>query len=298
MTDKKQNTNGTTRPTMNDLQRTMHSRREILAGAGAVAGAGILGTAAAQNDDEDGGEEPAPAEIPAPFDQPNTDVDVLNYALTLEALEDTFYERGLGQFSEDDLTSVSSLEGRSEAQENVLGYFEQISEHEATHTEQITRVIETLGAEPIDVPEFEFNFESAAQFIETAQILENTGVSAYAGAAPRIESPDVLSAALSIHSVEARHAAVLNELNAGSPFPDAFDPAATIPDVLEAIQPFIAGEISEPSTETPTETETGAPTETETGTSTDTETGIGTDTEIGTETVTENVTGTPTENGE
>jgi hypothetical protein len=70
-------------------------------------------------------------------------------------------------------------------------------------------------------------------------VLENTGVAAYAGAAPFVESPDLLGVALSIHSVEARHAALLNDINGESFFPDAFDSSLSQQEVLDAVGPFI-----------------------------------------------------------
>jgi rubrerythrin len=270
---------------MEGLRQTMRSRREILAGTGAVLGAGVVGSAAvAQEDDGAAGNQPT--EIPSQFDQPDTDVDVLNYALTLEYLEDTFYDTGLEQFSDQELADAAALPVEADL---VGQFFEQVSAQEQFHTEQLARVIEVLGGTPAEAPEFEFGFETAAEFVATAQVLENTGVSAYAGAAPRIESPDVLSAALSIHSVEARHAAVLNAFNGESPFPQAYDPALSIPDVLAAIDPFVVDGMDggeddgeEPPEEPePTETEAAEPTDTVTENGTATEAENGTQTETG-----------------
>jgi len=70
-------------------------------------------------------------------------------------------------------------------------------------------------------------------------------VSAYAGAAPFVESPDLLGVALAIHSVEARHAAVLNNVVGEPPFPNAFDPARSQEEVLEAAGPFFASSAEE-----------------------------------------------------
>jgi plastocyanin len=66
-------------------------------------------------------------------------------------------------------------------------------------------------------------------------------VSAYQGAAQYlIDEDDLLTAALTIHGVEARHAAYVAVLNAGNPFPDAVNPTLTPVDVLEIATPFIA----------------------------------------------------------
>ncbi|WP_245545390.1 ferritin-like domain-containing protein [Halomicrobium katesii] len=262
MTDRHRTDDSTVLPTMKDIRQTMRSRRDVLAGTGAVIGAGLVGTAATAQEDDAAGNQPM--EVPSQFDQPDTDVDVLNYALTLEYLEDEFYDTGLEQFDGEALASASALEVPADL---LVTFFEEISAQEQSHTEQLARVIETLGGTPVNPPAFEFGIDSADAFIATAQVLENTGVAAYAGVAPRIESPDILSAALSIHSVEARHAAVLNALVGESPFPDAYDPALPIPDVLSAIQPFMAEEMEETPEKEPG-TETDAPEE-EPGTETE-----------------------------
>jgi len=92
-----------------------------------------------------------------------------------------------------------------------------------------------------------FNFqgttESQSKFKATAQVLEDTGVMAYAGQAPLIDSGAVLAAALSVHSVEARHASWIRHLNGANPAPAAFDPAKTKAEILAAVAgtKFISG---------------------------------------------------------
>jgi hypothetical protein len=71
--------------------------------------------------------------------------------------------------------------------------------------------------------------------------VENLGASAYLGQAGNIQSKEILAAALSIHSIEARHAATLNLLVKKSPTPDgAFAKPASMSEVLAAVKPFIA----------------------------------------------------------
>ncbi len=70
--------------------------------------------------------------------------------------------------------------------------------------------------------------------------LENTGVAAYTGAAQYlIDNDELLTAALTIHGVEARHAAYLNILNEENPFPNAFDEPLTPAEVVEIAGQFI-----------------------------------------------------------
>ena len=162
-----------------------------------------------------------------------TPVDVLNYALTLEHLEHAFYRDGLEEFTADDFTAA----GYSA---NVYDYFGMIRDHEQEHVDTITQVISDLGGEPVAEAEYDFGYTDLAGFVGVAQVLENTGVSAYQGAAQfLIDEDELLTAALTIHGVEARHAAYLNGLTGESPFPDAVNPTLTPDDVLAIAGPFI-----------------------------------------------------------
>ena len=77
--------------------------------------------------------------------------------------------------------------------------------------------------------------------LELAATVENLGAAAYLGQAAAIEDPAILAAALSIHSVEGRHAAALNMLTGQSIVPDgAFAKPADMETVLAGVQPFIA----------------------------------------------------------
>ena len=162
-----------------------------------------------------------------------TPVDVLNYALTLEHLEHAFYRKGLEEFTAEDFTAA----GYSA---NVYDYFGMIRDHEQEHVDTITKVITDLGGEPVAEAEYDFGYSDLAGFVGVAQVLENTGVSAYQGAAQfLIDEDELLTAALTIHGVEARHAAYLNGLQGESPFPDAVNPTLTPDEVLAAAGPFI-----------------------------------------------------------
>jgi Ferritin-like domain len=162
-----------------------------------------------------------------------TPVDVLNYALTLEHLEYAFYRDGLEEFTAEDFTAA----GYSA---NVYDYFGLIRDHEREHVETITQVITDLGGEPVAEAAYDFGYSDLAGFVGVAQVLENTGVSAYQGAAQFLIAEDeLLTAALTIHGVEARHAAYLNGLQGESPFPDAVNPTLTPEEVLAAAGPFI-----------------------------------------------------------
>lgn len=162
-------------------------------------------------------------------------ISVLNYALTLEHLENQFYAAGLSTFVSADFEALGFLPG-------VYDYVAQIGTDESAHVETLTTVINDLGGDPVEAGEYEVTdaLASADAFLATAQALENTGVGAYTGAARfLIENDELLTAALTIHAVEARHAAYLNILNDESPFPDAFDEPLTPAEVIEIAGPFI-----------------------------------------------------------
>ena len=157
-----------------------------------------------------------------------TDVDVLNYALTLEHLEAAFYEMA-GDY---DL-------GTDGFGNNINEWMGVIGQHEADHVTTLTQVITDLGGMPVERAMYDFGVTDAASFLATAMTLENVGVAAYDGAGQFIQNTDLLTAAGSIVAVEARHAAYLNLLNLESPFPAAFETPMTPQEVLDAAGGFI-----------------------------------------------------------
>lgn len=223
-----------------DTSRRGFLGRTALASGGLLAvGSGVgLAVGDEHEDDED-----ADDEMMAAFDDvEGTDIDVLNYALTLEHLEDALYQQGAEMFDQSAYAESETLGDASEERvSEVMQYVQTAGEQEATHVEVLTQAVEILGGEPAQAGEYEFGVESVDGFLGTAAVVENVGVSAYAGAAPFIESPDLLGAALSIHSVEARHAAVLNNVVGEAPYPNAFDGARSQQEVLDAAGPFIVG---------------------------------------------------------
>ena len=155
------------------------------------------------------------------------DVEILNFALTLEYLEAAFYTQGLKQ--------VSGLSGDAKSLAT------EIRDNENEHVDALMKTIKDLGGTPVKAPGVDFGdaFANQKSFLKLAQTFEDTGVSAYNGAAPMIESADVLGAAGSIVQVEARHAAAIRLLN-GQPITDGgFDKSLEQQAVLDAVKPFV-----------------------------------------------------------
>ena len=169
-----------------------------LAGGGALFGA-LAGTAQAQS---------------------AGDVAILNFALTLEYLESSFYKEAV---------AMGALSG------DTRRFAKVVAGHEATHVRTLKSV---LGAQAVAKPRFNFRGTTSDQgaFQATAQTLEDTGVRAYLGQAPNIDSDDLLAAAGTILTVEARHAAWIRHIRGESPAPQAFDKPATKRQILRAVK--------------------------------------------------------------
>ena len=147
------------------------------------------------------------------------DIAILNYALTLEYLEAAFYTEA---------EEMGALSGE-------LALFAQVvGQHERDHVKALKAV---LGRKAVKKPKFNFRgtTEDAAKFAATAQVLEDTGVAAYKGQAPKLKSDALLEAALAIHAVEARHAGWIRDINGAPPAPAAFDAPKTKGQVLAAV---------------------------------------------------------------
>ena len=155
------------------------------------------------------------------------DVGILNYALTLEYLETAFYA---------DVIKSGLFKGAD------LAVIKKFGAEEAEHVAALTAAVKQLGGKPAPEPKAEFPLESAKAVTELAATVENLGAAAYLGQAANIESPEVLASALAIHSVEGRHAAVLNTVLGKSITPDgAFAKPADAKTVLKSVEPFIVG---------------------------------------------------------
>lgn len=153
------------------------------------------------------------------------DVEILNFALTLEYLEADFYQVKGKQVG---------LSGQAKA------YARQFGAEEQAHVSALTATIKELGGTPVAKPTFVFPATDEKSFLALASTLENTGVGAYNAAAPMLQSKKVLAAAGGIVQIEARHAAAINLLISKSPTPNqGFDLPIEKAKVLSAVKPLI-----------------------------------------------------------
>lgn len=168
--------------------------------------------------------------LAAPGDFAN-DVDVLNYALTLEYLEAAFYQQG---------NQAGLLDGVEK------DYLASIQADEEYHVKALTDTIVKLGGSPVAAPGVDFGgaFADRNTYLTTSVTFENVGVGAYLGAAGYIQDKAILQAAAGIFGVEARHAAVVaNLLNLpaeGGVYKGAFETPISKADVLAAVTPFLS----------------------------------------------------------
>lgn len=193
------------------------SRRSFLT----VAGSTALLTAIGCGDDDNGTgpNQPGPV-VTLPL---QSDTDVLKYALFLELLEEDFYIKAV---------QSGNLSG------NVAGLATSVRNHESTHVDALQAA---LGSEAFGSAEVGFDFGDSfatqANFLATAQILEQTGVGAYLGAIDIIQSRSLRTTAASIFTIEARHTAAFRAYNnaSGGPVPVAFESPVTPEATVDAV---------------------------------------------------------------
>ncbi len=217
---------------------------KMMGGAGAVSAASVFLVACGDDDKKSTASTPAAepaAKDPAkdPDKDMKGDLEILNYALTLEFLEADFYKQVIdsGIVKDPKVGSIAKKFGQTEQE----------------HVDALKATITKLGGQPVEAPATKFGptlEKGLMAVLETAADVENLGAAAYLGAAGGIKNKDVLAAALSIHSVEARHAAALNQL-LGRGFGGKGGLSGTLPDgafakgmdmesVLAAVKPFLA----------------------------------------------------------
>ncbi|SCV71143.1 BQ2448_2731 [Microbotryum intermedium] len=160
-----------------------------------------------------------------------TDVEILNYALTLEHLEKNFYFQGLDKFRRDDFKKAGFGP-------EVFSRIQQIAIQEKDHVKFLAGALGSAGVSQCKY-DFSVAFTNVYSFVATARILESVGTAAYLGAAPDISSKAYLAAAGSILTIEARHTALLNEFSGQTGFPVPFETSLDYAQVFSLAAGFI-----------------------------------------------------------
>jgi rubrerythrin len=218
---------------LRELAEDAASRKRFLTmmgGAGAAGAFAVFLAACGDEDDEGAASSSNTMNESTGGGKPTAgDLAIVQYALTLEHLETDFYNAVLdsGVVRNKQLGETAKL----------------IRDAEQAHVDTLMGVVKDLGGTP-ERPKT--NFDAVLEggemkVLETAAVVENLGAAAYLGQAARIKSKDILAAALSIHSIEARHAAALNLVVGKTIVPDgAFAKPASMQEVLPKIKPFLA----------------------------------------------------------
>jgi rubrerythrin len=186
-------------------------KRGALAGGGLIAGGAMFGTILSS----------AEAAISSTKRSKKNDVRILNFALTLEFLEAAFYKQAVANAAYGDSADLKK-------------FAETVAKHEAAHVDFLKGA---LGSAAVKSPKFDFGnaVTDKATFAATAQVLEDTGVSAYLGQVGNVLQIPVLKAAGTIATVEARHAAWIRFINGDLPAPASFDTRKSEKAILKAV---------------------------------------------------------------
>jgi hypothetical protein len=193
------------------LDRSDFIKRSALAGGGLLVGGAMFSGVLSS----------AEAAISKTKKSKRNDVKILNYALTLEFLEAAFYKQAVANKAYGDSADLKK-------------FAEVVANHEAKH---VAFLKSALGSAAIKSPTFDFGkaVTDKATFAATAQVLEDTGVMAYLGQVANVFQGGVLSAAGTIATVEARHAAWIRFINGATPAPASFDVRKSEAAILKAV---------------------------------------------------------------
>ena len=213
---------------MKELAQDDSSRKRFLKMAGGTGAASAFAIFLAACGEDEKPKQSSSAKSASSGGSKKQDLEIVQYALTLEYLETDFYNAVIksGVIKDKKLAEAATM----------------IRDNEQEHVDALAATVKNLGGKP-KRPQTTFDAVIKGgpdKVLQTAATVENLGAAAYLGQAGRIQSKEILAAALSIHSVEARHAAALNSAVGKTIVPDgAFAKPASMEEVLPQVQPFL-----------------------------------------------------------
>lgn len=153
--------------------------------------------------------------VPQLLKRQDIDTTVLQFALTLEHLENVFYQQGLKNFSQQLFTDFGF-------DANDMQNLQLIAQDEAQHVRFLTDAITATGSQPVAECTYSFPSTDVASFLTLSTVLEGVGTSAYLGGAPLLSNKDFLTAAGSILVTEALHTSLQRAVVGAVPAANAF----------------------------------------------------------------------------
>ncbi|KAJ2921297.1 hypothetical protein H1R20_g15802, partial [Candolleomyces eurysporus] len=164
----------------------------------------------------------------------SNDVRVLNFALTLEHLAESFYNTSLSRLSQEDFRNAGYPDW-------VRGRYLQIKDHEQTHVRFLHNAIRGSGAAPVERCEYRFPDCDVKQFIELSVAIETVASSAYNGALSHLHNGEYIAVFGSMMGVEARRAAWINSaVKKQNPWNTAFETPITFNQAWSIAKNFIS----------------------------------------------------------
>ena len=153
------------------------------------------------------------------------DLELLEFVLGLEYVQSGLYREALRTMDLD--TDVRRL-------------VRELRDQEIEHVDALRATIAEGGGRPPDRLSLDFGSAAASQarFLKLANTIEDTTVSAYNGAAPRLESREFVAVFASIAQIEARHAGLVRVQRDKPPAPLPLDKASNRQAVRSAIRPY------------------------------------------------------------
>ncbi|KAK5449592.1 hypothetical protein LTS15_008667 [Exophiala xenobiotica] len=143
------------------------------------------------------------------------DITILQFALTLEHLENTFYQEAFNTFQLQDFIDAGFSE-------EFFINLQFIAFDESTHVSVLQSALSSAGVAPVQACEYSFPVSDVASFVTLSAVLESIGTSAYLGAAGFVGSRDILTIAASIMATEGLHTSLqrssLGAIGASDPF--------------------------------------------------------------------------------